>query len=64
MQRHGVPEQDRINPLIQRLAAVLDLPIVADNDTHFLLGSDHDIHDILCCISMGRTNDDPARLHY
>ena len=64
MQRHGVPEQDRINPLIQRLAAVLDLPIVADNDTHFLLSSDHDIHDSLCCISMGRTKDDPARLHY
>ena len=64
MQRHGVPEQDRINPLIQRLAAELGLPIVADNDTHFLLSSDHDIHDSLCCISMGRTKDDPGRLHY
>ncbi len=64
MQRHSVPEQDRINPLIQRLGTELDLPIVADNDTHFLLGSDHDIHDSLCCISMGRTKDDPARLHY
>ncbi|MCH7797387.1 MAG: DNA polymerase III subunit alpha [Planctomycetes bacterium] len=64
LQRHNVPEQDRINPLVQRLAAELNLPVVADNDTHFLLSSDHDIHDSLCCISMGRTKDDPSRLHY
>jgi DNA-directed DNA polymerase III PolC len=64
IQRHGSAEQDRLNPLILRLANELDLPVVADNDTHFLLAEDHDIHDSLCCISMGRTKDDPARLHY
>ncbi|MHC4208084.1 MAG: DNA polymerase III subunit alpha [Planctomycetota bacterium] len=64
IQRHGSAEQDRLNPLILRLADELDLPVVADNDTHFLLAEDHDIHDSLCCISMGRTKDDPSRLHY
>jgi DNA polymerase-3 subunit alpha len=64
IQRHGSPEQDRLNPLVLGLASELDLPVVADNDTHFLLAEDHDIHDSLCCISMGRTKDDPSRLHY
>ena len=64
IQRHGSPEQDRLNPLVLRLAGELDLPVVADNDTHFLLAEDHDSHDSLCCISMGRTKDDPSRLHY
>ncbi|MHC4649284.1 MAG: DNA polymerase III subunit alpha [Planctomycetota bacterium] len=64
IQRHGSPEQDRLNPLVLGLASELDLPVVADNDTHFLLAEDHDIHDSLCCISMGRTKDDPSSLHY
>ena len=64
LQRHDTPEQDRINPLLLRLARDLDLPVVADNDAHFLTAGDHDLHDTLCCISMGRTNDDPGRLRY
>ncbi len=64
LQRHGAAEQQRIEPLIIRMARELDLPLVADNDTHFLLQGDADIHDSLCCISMGKTKDDSSRLHY
>ncbi|MHC4427694.1 MAG: PHP domain-containing protein, partial [Planctomycetota bacterium] len=64
IQRHGIEAQDRINPLILRLAAELNLPVVADNDTHFLLADDADIHDSLCCISMGKTKQDESRLRY
>ncbi len=64
LQRHGVPEQERINPLLVRLAGELGLPLVADNDTHFLRAEDADIHDSLCCISMGKTKEDPSRLRY
>ncbi len=64
LQRHGIAEQERTNSLVQRLAGELGLPLVADNDTHFLNAGDHDVHDSLCCISMGKTKDDPARLHY
>ena len=63
LQRH-VPEQERINPLLKKLAAQLDLPLVIDNDAHFLNAEDHDDHDTLCCISMGKTKDDPDRLRY
>ena len=63
LQRH-IAEQERINPLLKKLAAELGLPLVVDNDAHFLLESDHDIHDTLCCISMGKNKDDPQRMRY
>jgi DNA polymerase-3 subunit alpha len=63
LQRH-VPEQERINPLLVKLAGELGLPLVADNDVHFLRREDHDLHDTLCCISLGKSKDSPDRLRY
>lgn len=62
--QHHVPEQIAINPHLIRLARELDLPLVCDNDAHFMRAEDHDAHDTLICISMGKTKDDPSRLHY
>ncbi len=64
LQRHETDEQDRINPHIIALARELDIPLVCDNDAHFLLEDDHDIHDTLCCISMGKIKGDETRLRY
>lgn len=64
LQRHQSEDQERINPHLIRLARQLDIPLVCDNDAHFLRAEDHDTHDTLCCISMGRTKDDPSRLRY
>lgn len=64
LQRHEGGDQDAINPHLQRLAQELDLPLVADNDAHFLTEDDYDIHDTLCCISMGKIKDDENRFHY
>ncbi len=63
LQRH-VPEQDAINPHLVRLARELNLPLVCDNDAHFLRAEDWDAHDTLCCISMGKTKADDTRLKY
>jgi DNA polymerase-3 subunit alpha len=63
LQRH-VEEQERINPLLKKIARKLGLPLVCDNDAHFLRREDHDAHDTLCCISMGKTKDVPDRLRY
>ncbi|MCZ6835571.1 MAG: DNA polymerase III subunit alpha [Planctomycetota bacterium] len=64
LQSHETPEQERINPYLIKLARELDLPLVCDNDAHFLRAEDWDTHDSLCCISMGKTKDEPTRLHY
>lgn len=64
LQRIGVADQDSINPHLIRLAEEMDLPLVCDNDVHFLNREDHETHDTLCCISMGKTRDDTTRLIY
>ena len=64
LQRHGEPNQDKVNAELVRLARELDMPLVCDNDAHFLLEDDYDAHDTLCCISMGKLKVDENRLHY
>ncbi len=63
LQRH-IAEQEAINPHLVKLARELDLPIVCDNDSHFLLAEDYDAHDSLVCISTGKVKEDPARMKY
>ena len=63
LQRH-IPEQEAINPHLIRLARELDLPLVCDNDSHFLLAEDWDSHDSLVCISTGKIKDDVERMKY
>ncbi|MDX9911660.1 MAG: DNA polymerase III subunit alpha [Phycisphaerales bacterium] len=62
--QHHVPEQIAINPHLIRLARELDLPLVCDNDSHFLRAEDHDAHDTLICISTGKAKSDTARMRY
>ncbi|MEM9559734.1 MAG: DNA polymerase III subunit alpha [Planctomycetota bacterium] len=62
--QHHVEPQIKINPHLIRIARDLDLPLVCDNDSHFLLDSDHDAHDTLICISTGKSKHDPERMHY
>ncbi len=64
LQRHDIPEQDQITPHLIQLAHELDIPLVCDNDAHFLVEQDYDAHDSLCCISTGKLKSDANRLHY
>ena len=63
LQRH-IDEQEAINPHLVRLAEEIGAPLVVDNDAHFLLAEDHDVHDTLCCISMAKNKSDENRFHY
>ncbi|MFA6046397.1 MAG: PHP domain-containing protein, partial [Phycisphaerales bacterium] len=62
--QHHVPEQNAINPLLIKLAREMKLPLVCDNDAHFLKADDHDAHDTLICISTGKGKFDDSRMHY
>jgi len=64
LQRHDTPEQEEVNEQILRLAADLDLPIVCDNDSHFLTAEDWDSHDTLICVSTSKSKQEEDRLHY
>lgn len=62
--QHHVREQIEINPYLIQIAREQNLPLVCDNDSHFLLAEDHDAHDTLICISTGKVKDDAARMRY
>ena len=64
LQDHGIPEQQRLNPMILRLARETGLPLVATNDAHYLSKEDAMTQDVLMCIQMGKTVDDPHRMRF
>jgi len=64
VQAHDTPGQADLNEQIFRMGAELDLPVVVTNDAHFLQPEDHEAHDILLCIGLGKDRDDPNRMKY
>ena len=64
VQAHDTPGQRDLNQRVFRLADELGLPVVATNDAHFLRASDHDAHDVLLCIGLGKDREDQNRMRY
>ncbi len=64
LQDHGIAEQAKVNPLLMRLARELELPLVVTNDAHYLRREDAATQDVLMCIQMGKTVDDPNRMRF
>ena len=64
VQAHDSEGQAKHNAAILKLGAELDLPVIATNDAHFLKAGDHDAHDILLCIGLGKDYTDQNRMHY
>ncbi|HKJ93917.1 MAG TPA: DNA polymerase III subunit alpha, partial [Longimicrobiales bacterium] len=64
VQAHDTPGQAELNQKVFALADALGLPVVATNDAHFLRETDHDAHDVLLCIGLGKDRDDPNRMRY
>ena len=40
------------------------VPVIASNDAHFLKADDHQAHDVLLCIGLGKDFSDPNRMKY
>jgi DNA polymerase-3 subunit alpha len=64
VQAHDSEGQARLNAEIFRLADDTGLPVIATNDAHFLSADDHDAHDILLCIGLGKDRADTDRMRY
>ncbi|TAE83397.1 MAG: DNA polymerase III subunit alpha [Alphaproteobacteria bacterium] len=54
LMRHGLAEEQQIEPALLQLALAHDVPIVATNDAYFLKKEMYDAHDALMCIAEGR----------
>ena len=64
MQRHGIPDQDRVNAELVKMASDMRLPLLATNDAHYLEHEDHECHDALLCIGTASNLDTPGRFKF
>ncbi|MEG1310435.1 MAG: DNA polymerase III subunit alpha [Romboutsia sp.] len=64
IQDHNIPEQREVNSSLVKLSKETGIPLVATNDVHYVNKEDSKIHDVLMCIQMGKTVDDPNRMKF
>ncbi len=64
LQDHDMEEQQRILPLLRRVAKETGTPTVATNDAHYLEKSDAYVQKTLTCIATNTTLDDKNALHF
>ena len=64
IQDHGLEQDKRLTPQVNRLSIETGIPMVATNDSHYLRKDDARAHEILMCISTGKTINDPKRMHW
>ena len=64
IQDHGLPEQKEVNAALVKLSKEINIPLVATNDIHYVNKEDSKIHDVLMCIQMGKTVNDPNRMRF
>src|SRR6195952_738594 len=62
LQRHGIPDQDKVNVVLLKFAKKYNVKVIASNDSHYVDQKDYNAHDILLCINTGeKQSTDPFR---
>lgn len=64
LQEHNLPEDAQVTAGIIRLHQETGIPLVATNDAHYLTREDAQLQDVLMCIQMGKTVEDPDRMKF
>jgi len=64
IQDHGLEQDKRLTPQVNRLSIESGIPLVVTNDSHYLRKDDARAHEILMCISTGKKLSDPNRMHW
>src|SRR5438034_403488 len=64
IQNAGLEPQQRINPLLAKLAHGTGLPLVATGDVHYLKHEDALAHEALLCIQSGDSLKNPSRWRF
>ena len=59
LQRHSIPDQEKVNKVLLRFAEKYNVPVIASNDSHYVDQVDSNAHDILLCINTGSKQADP-----
>jgi DNA polymerase-3 subunit alpha len=60
IQRHGIPDQEKVNKVLLKFAKKYDVRVIASNDSHYVDQKDFNAHDILLCLNTGEKQSTPA----
>ena len=64
IQDHGLREEQKAAQGLIRLHRETGIPLALTNDAHYVKKDDAYYQDVLMCIQMGKTVDDPARMRF
>lgn len=64
LQDFGHPDNALSNPLLIKLAGDIGVELVATNDVHYINKEDAFLQDVLMCVEMKKSYDDPNRLKF
>ncbi|MCG9878988.1 MAG: DNA polymerase III subunit alpha, partial [Bacteroidia bacterium] len=60
LQRHDIPDQNKVNEILIKFSLKYNVPIIASNDSHYVDQKDANAHDILLCINTGEKQSTPT----
>lgn len=61
IQRHDLPEERIVNPILMEIAEEIGAKVVATADSHYTLAEDRESQEVLLCLSTNDTMDNPDR---
>ncbi len=64
VQNHNMPEELEVRTRLREMSEKLKIKLVATNDTHYIFKDDAEMQDIMVCIQMKNTLDDPNRFKF
>ena len=59
LQRHDIPEQEKVNDVLLRFAKKHQVKVICSNDSHYVDQQDSNAHDILLCVNTGDVQSTP-----
>ncbi len=64
IQNHNIPEEREVMIHLAAMSKKLGIKLVATNDVHYLNKEDAELQDVLMCVQMRKTIDDPDRMKF
>ncbi len=64
LQRHGIPDQNKVNEVLLKYAKKYGVKTIATNDSHYVEQDFYEAHDILLCVNTGELKSTPSVKDY
>jgi len=59
IQRHGIPDQNKVNEVLLKWSVKYNVKVICSNDSHYVNKEDANAHDILLCVNTGEKQSTP-----